>query len=159
MQDSTMKREKSYPEQQRTIGALLRIPFQKLADTVYDELAEISHNEIRPAHSVVFRYILDKGSRITELAEQAGMTKQSMAALVDHLHHYGYVQIQPDPNDGRAKQVVLTQRGKKIQQQAMALSQQMEQQWAELIGKEEMATLRHLLEKLYDQLEESAGPQ
>lgn len=155
VQDHTMTRKKSYPEQHRTIGALLRTPYQHLAREVYDELGRCGHSEVRQAHSVVFRYILPEGSRITDLAEQAGMTKQSMASLVEHLRKHGYLRIDPDPADGRAKRVVLTERGRAVQQEAMRLSRKVEQRWAAFLGAEDMGSLRALLERLYDYLEES----
>lgn len=148
-----MTQYKTYPERRRTIGALLRTPFQHLAEEVYDELGRAGHGEIRRAHSVVFRYILPEGSRITELAERAGITKQSMAALVEHLHRHGYVRIEPDPDDGRAKRVVLTPRGEEVQQEAERLSRKVEQRWAGMLGESEMATLRSLLDRLYQHLE------
>lgn len=146
--------DKTYPERQRTIGALLRTPFQHLASEVYDKLSQAGHDEIRQAHSVIFRYILPEGSRITELAEKAGITKQSMAALVEHLHTHGYVRIEPDPNDGRAKLVVLTARGEAVQREAERLSREVERRWAAALGESEMATLRSLLDRLYEHLEE-----
>lgn len=148
-----MTTEKSYPEQHRSIGALLRIPFQHLAQEVYGELTRAGHGEVRASHSVVFRYVLPEGSRITELAERAGITKQSMASLVAHLETQGYVRLEPDPVDGRAKRVVLTQRGEQVQREALRLSREVEMHWAALIGEKEMSRLRELLEKLYERLE------
>ncbi|MEW6647652.1 MAG: MarR family winged helix-turn-helix transcriptional regulator [Pseudomonadota bacterium] len=149
MADSTL------PEIERTIGALLRVPWQVLAERVYGALAAGGYPEIRPAHGVVFRYIRAEGSRIVELAERAGMTKQSMAVLVDHLATHGYVSVEPDPSDGRAKRVRLTRSGKEVQRAALKLSRQVEAEWAALIGAQEMASLRQLLERLYDSLQDS----
>lgn len=149
-----MAKEKNYAEERRTIGALLRTPYRHLADEVYDGLNESGYEEVRQSHSAVFRHILPQGSRITELAELAGMTKQSMASLVAHLQRYDYLRTEPDPDDGRAKRVVLTERGEAVQRRAERLSRAVEQRWAEALGKEEMATLRRLLEQLYGKLEE-----
>lgn len=149
-----MTKKPAYPEQHRTIGALLRIPYQHLAAEVYGALAEGGHREVRPAHSAVFRHILPGGSRITELAERAGITKQSMASLVEHLARHGYLRIEPDPEDGRAKRVVLTRRGEQVQQEARRLSGEVEKRWASVLGEAEMHRLRTLLEQLYAHLQE-----
>lgn len=146
--------DNTLPEIERTIGALLRVPWQVLAERVYSALAAGGYPEIRPAHGVVFRYIHADGSRIVELAERAGMTKQSMAVLVDYLAAHGHVRVEPDPSDGRAKRVRLTRRGKEVQRTALKLSRQVEAEWAALIGEREMASLRRLLERLYDCLQE-----
>lgn len=150
-----MAAEKTFPEAQRTLGALLRAPWQVLAERVYGALAAGGYPDIRPAHGAVFRYIGADGSRIVELAARAGMTKQSMAVLVDYLAERRYLTVTPDPRDGRAKRVRLTPRGREVQRAAQKLSQQVEAEWAALIGEREMATLRQLLERLYDRLQES----
>lgn len=142
----------TFPDRKRTLGALLRAPWGELSERVYDELARSGFPEIRPAHGVVFRYIAPEGSRVVELAEAAGMAKQSMAYLVRSLERHGYVSIRPDPEDGRARRVVLTQRGEQVQRSALRLTRRIEKEWAQLIGEEEMARLRELLESLYDAL-------
>jgi DNA-binding MarR family transcriptional regulator len=147
-----MAADDTFPEAQRTMGALLRAPWQVLAARVYGTLAEGGYPDIRPSHGVVFRYIGADGSRIVELAERAGMTKQSMAALVDYLAEHGYLTVAPDPRDGRAKLARLTNRGRAVQRAALQLSRQVEAEWSALIGEQEMVTLRTLLECLYDHL-------
>lgn len=148
-----MNNQKAFPEQHLTIGALLRIPYQHLNRLVYEQFALLGHPDIRPSHSVVFRHVLPAGSRITELAELAGMTKQSMAALVDFLLRTGYVTLAADPRDGRAKLVVLTARGEEVQRLAMQLSADIERQWAGIIGAGQMAAVRAGLEQLFRHLQ------
>jgi MarR family transcriptional regulator, temperature-dependent positive regulator of motility len=80
---------------------------------LYEGLRAAGYEDVRPAHYAVFRYLKDEGSRVTELAEAAGMTKQSMGELVDHLERRGYVERRPDPSDGRAKIVVFTEKGRR----------------------------------------------
>ncbi len=66
----------------------------------------------RPAHSAVFAHIdVDGGTRLTTLAARANITPQAMGELVDDLERLGYVVRQPDPEDRRAKRIVLTPRG------------------------------------------------
>ncbi len=144
--------EKTLTEERRTLGALLRLPFRELARRVYGRLAESGYADIREAHGAVFRHILPGGSRLTHLAERAGITKQSMAYLVDSLGELGYVEYAPDPDDRRAKLARLTERGHSAQQAALRISLQVEREMAALIGEREMADLRALLERLTDRL-------
>jgi hypothetical protein len=44
-------------------------------------MAEAGFPDIRPAHSNLFRNMTEGGSRVSELAERAQMTKQSMGYL------------------------------------------------------------------------------
>lgn len=142
-------------ERERTLGHLLRRPYQILAERVYSELARRGFPEIRLAHGAVFRSISEEGSRITEMAERAQMTKQSMGALVEHLHERGYVSLRPDPTDGRAKLVHLTERGRAVQASAIEISREVEAAVSELMGETSHQQLRELLEKLNEGLQGS----
>jgi DNA-binding MarR family transcriptional regulator len=63
------------------------------------------------AHAPVFMAIDPGGSRVTELAERAGMSKQAVGELIRHLADRGYLTVIRDPVDRRAKKVELTERG------------------------------------------------
>lgn len=139
-------------DQRRTFGALLRGAYQALARRVYGELAERGYGDVRIAHGAVFRHIAPEGSRITELADRAQMTKQSMGSLVEYLRERGYVELQPDPLDGRAKRVLLTERGRALQQTALEISAEAERELSRLLGEGKLAQLRGLLEELNDTL-------
>ncbi|BDI31157.1 hypothetical protein CCAX7_32080 [Capsulimonas corticalis] len=141
-------RRKNITDQRQTFGALLRGPYQILSASVYGQMSEVSGGVIRPAHGVVFRTISPDGSRVTEMAEQAQMTKQSMGYLVDYLREHRYVEYKDDPTDGRAKLAHLTPSGLAVQQAAMEKSAELENQVAQLMGPGEMLELRRLLEIL-----------
>jgi DNA-binding MarR family transcriptional regulator len=148
-----MNSPKNITEEARSLGALLRLPYHKLAERTYRELAQSGFEDIRPAHSVVFRHILPEGSRLTELAERAQLTKQSMAYLVNYLHEHDYVHFVPDPADGRAKLVQLTTRGEAFQRAALQLSRRIEKELSAKLGAENITQLRHLLEQLIEEME------
>jgi DNA-binding MarR family transcriptional regulator len=148
-----MEQHKNVTEQVKTIGALLRLPFEVLLDRVYSELVTSGFEDIRPAHGNVFRYISPDGSRLTELADAAQITKQSMNYLVEYLHDRGYVEMIPDPTDGRAKLIRLTNQGQKAQQMAIQISRKVEAEWAAQLGQRKMSQLRRLLEELSDALD------
>jgi len=138
----------SFPEQARTLGALLRAPYRLLSERVYTCLAEKGFKEIRPAHSAVFRHISPSGSRLTTLADEAGLTKQSMAYLVDHLCKHKYLCVAPDPDDGRARLVRLTARGRALIDALLAASTAVERDVAKVMGKEQIESLRQCLTAL-----------
>lgn len=149
--------EKNRTEQVGTLGSLLRLPYEWLVRCQYGELAESGFPDIRPAHGAVFRHILPHGSRVTELAERAQMTKQSMAYLVEYLHERGYVEFTPDPSDGRAKLACLTERGTCVLETLIQSGQRIEAQLASVLGAKEMARLRALLERLPSALEQQCS--
>ena len=67
--------------------------------------------QISAAHIHITRHLARGGSRLTELAERAGMTKQAMGALVDQCEAWGLVTRGPDPLDARARRVLFTADG------------------------------------------------
>jgi DNA-binding MarR family transcriptional regulator len=142
-----MRRNKSATEEMQTLGALLRTPVEVMLDHHFDKLAEAGFADVRIAHGAVLRHIARDGSRITELAERARVTKQSMAELVEYLRARGYVELVPDPHDGRAKLVRLTARGWKVHATLVAISGVFERKCAEGLGEHKWQQLRSLLEE------------
>lgn len=143
----------SIAESEQTLGFLLRSLYGALQERVYGALAANGFSDIRAAHSTVFRNIAQTGSRVSELAEKAGITKQSMAYLVETLTEGGYVTVRPDPTDGRAKTVCLTSRGRKVALVLVRLSHKAEADFATLLGPGKMSMLRELLADLATALE------
>ncbi len=91
--------------------ALLGLAYQALGRRIVEGVAAAAVAQ-RPAHSAVFAHIdLDGGTRLSRLAARANVTPQAIGELVDDLERAGYVTRQPDPDDRRAKRIVLTRRG------------------------------------------------
>jgi DNA-binding MarR family transcriptional regulator len=136
------------------IAILLREPFRSINDGLIRRLAAEGHPEVRTAHGAVFEFLDDAGTRVSVLAERAGITKQSMAELVAHLERYGYVERVPDPADGRAKLVRATGRGREVFAIARAEVADVQARLDARLGADRMATLRRLLEELWEALED-----
>jgi DNA-binding MarR family transcriptional regulator len=132
-------------QRMRTLGSLLRTAYTTLADQLYGRLAEEGYEDIRPAHSAVLRNLPEEGARLTTLAAQADMTKQSMAYLVGYLEEQGYVTVKPDPEDGRARVVRLTARGRRLMDTMLALSADIETRVAQKLGKARLEEFRRTL--------------
>src|SRR5829696_2343469 len=142
------------PQAGRLIGALLRVPHLAVAARIHDGLPAAGIDDIRPAHLVVFQHIDEHtGSRLTGLAEKAQMTKQSMGYLVDYLEERGYLERIPDPEDGRARIVRLTTRGREVMRAARRIVRALEDEWAQLLGRKRMDQLRKTLKDLVTILE------
>lgn len=94
----------------------------------------------------------DSGLRLNELADRAGVTKQAISQQVAYLESRGYVRVEPDPNDSRAKRVTLTDKGRRSQEQARPLFKAVEANWQERFGRDEIRQLRELLEGILEQL-------
>jgi DNA-binding MarR family transcriptional regulator len=114
-----------------------------------ERLAEAGHAAIREGHGCVFGFIEPEGSRLTSLAERSGLTKQAVGESVDDLQRLGYVERVPDPSDGRAKLVRLTEKGASAQQLGRGILDEIEQRWAAEVGEERVTAMRETLEDIY----------
>jgi DNA-binding MarR family transcriptional regulator len=70
-----------------------------------------ARDQVSAAHVHVTRHLALEGSRLTDLARQAGMTKQAMGDLVGQCEAWGLVTRAPDPLDARARRVTFTETG------------------------------------------------
>jgi DNA-binding MarR family transcriptional regulator len=136
----------------RNLGTLLRDPWLELNARLNAAVAERGFADARPALSAVFQHVRDEGSRVTEIAERAQLTKQTVVYLVNELERLGYVERVPDPADGRAKLVRPTARGHEAVTEARRVAAELEAEWTALVGERRMADLRAGLEALHDAL-------
>jgi len=107
---------------------------------------------LRIAHSAVFVNIDRAGTRLTQLAERALMTPQAMGELVDDLVARGYLERAPDPTDGRAKLIRLTDLGYDALQTAFDTIIGIEADLEELLGRDGLARLRRSLRRIADEI-------
>ena len=131
---------------------LLRQPLQALAAEVNGLMVADGFGELRPAHSAVFMGLGPEGARIGDLAERAGMTKQSMGALVSYLEQREYVTVEPDPLDRRAKVVRRTAKALDAEAPARRNIARVQERWSGLLDPGDMDELVRLLRKLNDRL-------
>lgn len=127
------------------LGLLLFIPYRAMEARVFAALAAAGFDDFTPAQARVFQRIAPGGSRLTDLAEQAQITKQSAGFLVDQLERAGYVERVPDPTDARARLVRVAARGAQAIPQAARIVAEVEAEWADHLGVERLARLREIL--------------
>jgi DNA-binding MarR family transcriptional regulator len=95
------------------LARLLLAAHRALAADLVVELEERGWPDLRASQAALVLNVDRRfGTRLTELARRAGVTKQAMMVVVDDLEVRGLVRRTPDPEDGRAKVVRLTARGR-----------------------------------------------
>lgn len=95
-----------------------------------------AREQISAAHIHITRHLALQGSRLTELAQAAGMTKQAMGNLVNQCEAWGLVRREDDPLDARAKRVVFTETGLAWLQAFRAAVLQAEQEFRDAVGQD-----------------------
>lgn len=124
------------------LAVSMREAFIALNNLVVARLADRGHGDVRAAHGAVFQYLDETGTTVSTLADRAQITKQAMAELVHYLEARGYLVRKPDPNDGRAKLVLPTERGREVVAIAQDLVPQLEDRITAVLGTERMLALR-----------------
>lgn len=128
-----------------------------LASELAADLADRGYPDLRPADTALFLSIDRRsGSRITQLAGVAGISKQAMMSLVDDLESRGYVRRAPDPADARAKLVRLTAHGRRAATECRRAVQGLEQRTRRRLGDRRYEILREVLEGLGTDAEDRA---
>jgi DNA-binding MarR family transcriptional regulator len=150
--------ERRQTMRQLNLAQLLRLPFQALVSELHTQLASKGYPDIPATHTIVFALLDTQGIRLSELAKRAQLTKQLVNYLVTALEERGYVERVPDPRDGRAKIVRLTERGQQAAQVGNEIIASIERAWAASLGPEDMDELRSLLQRLVGVLSRQQGP-
>jgi len=130
------------------IGQLLGEVVRAMEADLQRHLREAGHADVRPSHFAVFRHMRPEGLPLTELAERAQLTKQSVGELVTYLEGRGYLEREPDPNDGRVRIIKLTARGEGSRAGAYEAFAKIEAAWAERVGPRRIADLRTTLARI-----------
>lgn len=140
------------------IAALLRVPYQAAMTHIQRRL-NVDFPDLRPAHMIVLQNLdhPPEGSRLTDLAERAQITVQSMGELIDMLEQRGYVARIPDPTDRRAKLIRFTGRGWAAHDRGGEIVLELQQAWAHRLGAVRFEQLLILLRDLGDSLQSDAS--
>jgi len=134
--------------QSDNIGRLLLRAQRDFDAQLNARLRERGYPDVRLAHSALFAHIEPEGTRSSELAEQAGMTKQGMGQLVADLEKKGYVERVEDPVDRRAKLVRLTKKSRRHVRDAREIIGEIEEAYALRLGNGRLETLRAIFKDL-----------
>ena len=136
------------------LGVALFIPYRYMEDRIFRAIQQAGFDDWTLAQVRVFQRIAADGSRLTDLADQAQVSKQSAGVLVDQLERLRYVRRVPDPTDGRARLIVIEERGRRAAEVAIATSAEILAEWTAYLGTRNFTLLHQIL----DQLREITDP-
>ncbi len=131
------------------IGRLLLRAYRQFADTASQKLQARGHQISSSAIGLIAHIDLN-GTRASELAERAGISKQAIGVLITELETAKYVQRQPDNTDGRASIITFTEQGWGLLQDAYEIKKEIENNYESTLGKYRMGILRNALRDLLE---------
>ena len=134
-------------EEQPNVGVLFFVAYRAMEQRIFEAL-QADGLEATLAQGRVFARIDPGGTRLTDLAERAQVTKQTASFLVDQLERAGYVERAPDPRDARARLVRIAERGHQARARAQEVEEEIEAEWTRHLGAREMDQLRRTMHRL-----------
>ncbi|MEO6471343.1 MAG: MarR family transcriptional regulator [Aeromicrobium sp.] len=135
-------------DQELNIGVLMFVSYRHIENAALKAVADAGFEDITLSQARILQRIGREGTRLTNLAEHAQVTKQSAGVLVDQLEAAGYVERVADPSDGRARLVRFTPRGRDGVAAAGTAVEVVEREWVAHVGERRMAALREALTSL-----------
>ncbi|MFZ1578451.1 MAG: MarR family transcriptional regulator [Nostocoides sp.] len=129
------------------LATLMFVSYRAMDERVRQAMRDAGY-DVTVAQSRLAQRIAEDGTRLTELADRAGVTKQTASLLVAALEREGLVERVPDPEDGRARLIRLSTRGREAAQRAMEVVIGVEGEWTAHLGPELTERLREALIRL-----------
>ncbi len=131
------------------IGALLRVPAQAIHRRIINELNAAGFDELRVPHMAVLQFPGPDAVRPGMLAERAGISKQAMNQLLRSLEALGYLERSNAAEEGRARIVRLTKRGRAAYAKIHEILRDIEREWSAELGAKPFTELKALLHRAW----------
>lgn len=132
------------------IGALLRVPAQAIQRRIINELNAAGFEELRLPHMAVLQFPGPDGVRPGTLAERAGMSKQAINQLLRSLEGSGYIVRSDAAEEGRARIIRLTKRGRAAYSKIHEILREIEREWSSELGAKPFSQLKELLFRVWE---------
>jgi len=108
---------------------------------VVEGLHARGYTDLRSTHTTLLSNIDLAGSTVTVAADRAGITKQAMGRLATELEDAGYIRVQSDPKDARARVLQLTKTGKQLMLDSLEGMAELERRYARSVGRDRLAAV------------------
>jgi DNA-binding MarR family transcriptional regulator len=147
-----MAASRDAPADRQAIGQLLTRLLREFRVDLAAPRAEAGFGDIRDPHMQIFGNVRMGGLRLTELADRAQLSLAATSELVNDLEEMGYLTRGPDPADGRAKLIDLTERGRDAMSAAGHQVAGIERRWSKVVGAKEFTQMCRTMQRLLDEL-------
>lgn len=133
------------------LGFLLAKAAQRWNEHLAERFAAAGWGDVSPSYGSALVPLFDEdGLRMGELARRARLSKQAMTELVRRLERDGLVERRPDPSDGRASVIFLTERSRAFEPVATRTLAELDRLARERLDDEGVEALKAALRQLLD---------
>jgi DNA-binding MarR family transcriptional regulator len=135
------------------IPALMGGLLPRLADYILLRLMELTRARGHPGLKLCFGQVLTligpAGGRIQQIAATHDVSKQAISVIATELEELGYLQRHADPLDARQVVLQFTARGETLIADSVTSVEELEQEFAEIVGKAALKRMNSTLHDLY----------
>lgn len=122
----------------------------RLSDEVQRRIARAGFDDVRFSHGFVFQHLVPGPRRVSELAERLEVTSQAVSKVVRELTELGYVFVEADPEDARARRVALTKRGRAVVEAGRRARREVRRELARKLGEARVSAAEALLREVLE---------
>ncbi len=94
----------------------------------------LGYDDLSESHTTLLPHLDVGGTRITDIAARAGLTKQAIGQMVSDLEDRGYVLRAADPSDARAKIVRYTAKGRRFMRDGWGIKRDLHERCRDVVG-------------------------
>jgi DNA-binding MarR family transcriptional regulator len=124
------------------LARLFAMAFRDLIEDLHERLDQRGWSDVRPPYGFVLLAAREEPTTAAELAALLGISKQATSQLIDAMSHAGYVRRERSEADARERAIVLTARGRELLTAVEAIYEELDAEWADIIGRPALETLR-----------------
>jgi DNA-binding MarR family transcriptional regulator len=106
--------------------------------------------DLKPSYPALLANLDSQGANMTVLAAKSGISRQAASQQLAEIEAHGYVELRPDPADGRAVIVDRTERGRRLLRDALEVVSDLEASYSQQVGRERFDTMKQVLAELLD---------
>ncbi|HWK60385.1 MAG TPA: MarR family transcriptional regulator [Eoetvoesiella sp.] len=127
------------------VGRLLNNAINRFESRILELMDDAGHGGFSLSHIAITRNLDIDGTRATDLAKRAGITKQSVGELIVQLEAGGVIARKPDPSDKRSRIVFFTPLGVEWLNAFRTALQQAEAEMEDELGAQRLNLLKQAL--------------
>ena len=143
------KKFEGYIERKKTnLSRHIYITYRYFNEWAQKQWKEDGWENIRPEHLRLISILGVDVVNNNELAKRARVSKQAMSKMVADLEVHGFIDVEPDPNDSRAKIISVSNNGVEFLEYFYNCNKLIEKRFRAMLGDEKTEKLTELLGEL-----------
>lgn len=98
--------------------------------------AQCGHGDLRLGYAAYIPLIGRQTMRLSDLADAVGVSRQACNQAIRQIEAAGYIATRADPSDGRARQILLSERGRQLLEDGVRIAAQVDRHFSSIIGEQ-----------------------